>query len=117
MKKALLASLLFVLPGVAFAQSNPNLGPLTSLVQAVGNIFGLLVPILMILAMVVFFWGLVTYIWGAGGGEGHEKGRKIMIAGLTSLFVMVCVWGIVIFAANALGVNYNQGAITPGLPR
>lgn len=87
------------------------LQPITSLVVAVGAIIKLLIPILIGIAIIVFFWGLVKYIKDAG--EGHEQGRNIMIAGLVSLFVMVSLWGIIQFAGQALNINGNQGGLNP----
>ena len=110
MKKTALASaLFFAVPLVAFAAPLSNI---QQLVQTAGNIIGSLIPILIALAMVVFFYGLVQYIrkpeW--------ETGKQIMIAGIVSLFIMVAIWGIVIFAAQALGVSVGGSAPAPGIP-
>jgi len=64
---------------------------------------------------VVFFWGLVQYIYN--GAEGHESGRNIMIAGIVSLFIMVSVWGIVNLVQGALGVNGNAPVAIPQVPQ
>jgi hypothetical protein len=108
MKKTVIASsLLFALPFLASAQ---QLQPLVNLVQSVGHIVNLLIPILVALAIVVFFWGLVLYIRKSGGEKATDEGRRIMIAGLISLFIMVSVWGIVNLAQQALGVP-SQGSV------
>ena len=112
MKKtfASLSSLLLVLPAVASAQS---LQPLANLIGAVARLVGALVPVLITLALVAFFWGLVRYLMGIGGKGGAAKGKDLMIWGLITLFVMVSVWGIVRLAQDALGVNPNAGATSP----
>ena len=92
---------LFVFPLFAFAA---NLDNVKNLVGAFGDIVDSLIPILIALALVVFFWGLVKYVWSGGGEEAKKTGKSIMIAGLVSLFVMVSVWGIITLAQNALGV-------------
>lgn len=61
------------------------------------------IPVLIALALVIFFWGLVQYI------RTHKGGKDIMIAGLLGLFIMVSVWGIIRIAQNTLGVS-NAGA-------
>ncbi len=118
MKKTLASAsaLLFALPLAASAQS---LQPLANLIGAIGRLVGALVPILITLALVVFFWGLVRYLMSAGGKGGHDKGKQLMIWGLVSLFVMVSVWGIVRLAQDALGINPNASATSPQilLPR
>ena len=118
------SALLYALPVVALAQGGNsssgggNLTPLKNLVRAVGDVLNLLVPVLIALALVVFFWGLVKYVLGSSGGGDDKKAeaKGIMIAGLVSLFVMVSVWGIVRLAQNALGVGPDQISNTPYVP-
>lgn len=105
-KTALITSALFALPVVAFAQ---DLGPIRTFIDAIARIINLLVPMLITLAIVAFFYGLVKYIWGSG--KGHDAGKNIMIAGIASLFVMVSLWGIVQLAQGALGVNGNVNSL------
>ena len=81
-----------------------------------GNILNSLIPLLIALAVVVFFWGLVQYVLKSGG-EGGGNGRSIMIAGLVALFVMVSVWGIVRLAQNTLGVSGGQAPEVPLVPQ
>jgi hypothetical protein len=111
-KIAFIAFATFALPFIASAQT---LQPLQNLIASINRIVGSLVPLLMALALVVFFWGLVNYVWR--GGEFKENGRNVMIAGLVSLFVMASVWGIVALAQSALGVSNNVGPTIPAVPR
>jgi hypothetical protein len=105
--------LALALPAIASAQVTGSY--ITSLIALVGNILNMLIPILIALALVTFFWGLVRYVWS--GGEDHANGRNIMIAGLVALFVMVSVWGIIRLAQNTLGISSgNQGISAPTVP-
>lgn len=55
-----------------------------------------LLPLLAGFAVVVFFWGLITYIWkAADSSEAHERGRRLMLWGIIALFVMMSIWGLV----------------------
>lgn len=112
MKKtfATLSALLFALPLAASAQS---LQPLANLIGAIARLVGALVPILITLALVVFFWGLVRYLLGTGGKSDIDGAKNLMKWGLVTLFVMVSVWGIVRLAQDALGINPNAGATSP----
>ena len=74
----------------------------------------MLIPVLIAAALVVFFWGLVKYIWG--GGKGHDAGRNTMIAGILSLFIMVSIWGLVNLAQSAFGVNGGGSVQIPQVP-
>lgn len=101
MKKTALATLaLFALPLVASAQA---LQPIKNLIVAIGGILNMLIPILIAAALVVFFYGLVQYIRKPEIADG----RKTMIAGILSLFIMVSIWGLVNLAQNAFGVSGN----------
>ncbi len=97
-KTAIAATLLWAVPSFAFAQSN-----IQNLVNQAGSLLNALIPIMIALALVIFFWGLIQYI--RSSGEGHGTGRNIMIAGIVALFIMVSIWGIIRLLQNTLGVN------------
>ena len=101
MKKVILAALLFA-PAIASAQ---NLQSLKNLTTAIGDIIQLALPIVVALALLVFFWGLVKFIFSAGNEEAKADGKKLMIWGVVALFVMVSVWGLVEFIGDALGID------------
>ena len=110
-KQALIAFALFSLPLLASAQ---QLAPLQTLIGSIGRLVASVVPILITIALIVFFWGLIQYIRGAG--KSAAAGKSIMIAGIVSLFVMVSIWGIIALAQNALNVNPNAQVQSPGVP-
>ena len=83
-------------------------GNLTQLISFAGDVLNRLIPVLIAVALVVFFWGLIQYI------RTHKGGKDIMIAGLVGLFIMVSVWGIIRIAQNTLGVG---GGGSPGIPQ
>ena len=68
-------------------------------------------PVIAGLALLVFVWGLVKFIFRAGGDEkAVGDGKNLMKWGLIALFVMVSVWGIIRFMQNAL---LPGGSTTP----
>ena len=83
-------------------------GNLTQLISFAGDILNRIIPVLIALALVIFFWGLIQYI------RTNKGGKDIMIAGLVGLFIMVSVWGIIRIAQNTLGVG---GGGTPTVPQ
>jgi|SRR6185312_6259714 len=113
MKKFIIAALAFS-PVLAFAQT-ATLGNTRALTGAFGQLVNTALPILIGLAMLAFFWGLVKYIFAAGDAEKAKEGKSIMIYGIVALVVMVSIWGIVNFVASDLGVN-NGTAGTISLP-
>lgn len=117
MKKILGGIALFALPMVVLAQ---DLDGVTDFVQAIGNLIQTLLPIVVALALLFFFWGLAKFILAAGNEVDKEKGRNMMIWGIVALFVMVAVWGLVEFIGGALDINIGEDLsdvpTVPGLP-
>ena len=101
------------LPAIAFAQVAGN--NLQSLIRFTGDILNMLIPVMIALALVAFSWGLVKYVFS--GGENHDDGKNIMIAGLVALFVMVSVWGIIRLAQNTLGISGGGALPAPSVPQ
>jgi len=95
-----LAALLF-LPAVASAQSTSVKG----LIEAVGRLINPTIAILVGVALLVFIWGLVKFVFRVGGDEkAVGEGKSLMKWGLIALFVMLSVWGIVGFMQTALNL-------------
>lgn len=112
-KKELLAALGllgFLAPAVVFAQ---GLDQLTNLVRSIGNIITILIPILLALAVVAFFWGLVQFIFSGGEPEKRKEGRKLMIFAVIAIAVMVLLYGIILFIGTNLGLGSGGGQLTP----
>jgi FtsH-binding integral membrane protein len=73
-----------------------------SLVGSIIGVINVLVPIVVTIALIVFFWGLVLYIYHAADQHAHSSGRDMIIWGLIGIFVISCVWGIIKFFSVAL---------------
>ena len=95
-------------PMLAFAAD------LTSLLGVISNLLNLIIPILMILATVVFLWGVITYITAGGDEEKAKAGRGYIIWGLIGLFAMVAVWGLVLALVNTFQVGGQGIPSSPG---
>lgn len=110
MKKVLIGTMLLA-PSLAFAQLNN----VENLMRAFGRLVDLALPIVVGIALLGFFWGLVEFIFAAGDAEKKDKGKTHMIWGLVALFVMVSVWGLVRFIGQAF--NIEQGTGSGQIPR
>lgn len=106
MKKILSVAGTFALPALALAAT------FNSIVAQVQDLLNLLIPILITLAVIYFFWGLANYILNAGDTEKKEEGRNIMIWGIVALFVMVSIWGLVGLIGSTFGIQ--QGGTGAG---
>lgn len=110
----LMGSAVLLTPAVASAAA---LTSLTNLVNAVAGIVDILIPLLMALAVVAFFWGLIRFISKSGNPEEAKKGRGIMLWGIIVLFIMVAIWGLVQFIAGNLGVSTGGAVVPPSVDR
>lgn len=108
MKKFIIPALLLA-PSLAFAQSLSNL---STLLDSFGNLVEKALPIVVAIALLAFFWGLVKYIFT----DAKEKGTQLMLWGIVALFVMVSVWGLVKFVGNAFGVSQDTTVPLPTVP-
>ncbi|MDO8590304.1 MAG: hypothetical protein Q7R69_03495 [bacterium] len=111
MKKVILVTLALV-PAFAFAQT---LGNITILFNSIKGLVALALPIVVGLALLAFFWGLVKFIFAQGDEASKTEAKKIMLWGLIALFVMVSVWGLVRFIGTNLGITDNSNIQPPGI--
>jgi hypothetical protein len=109
MKKYAIILPLLALPLLAYAA--PFSG-LSDYITAAGNIVRQGTLVLAGLALLVFFYGLMKFIFA--GANGKVEGKNFMIWGVIALFVMVSVWGIVRFLQNEFlpGADFSA---PPGL--
>ena len=115
MKKTLLTGALLLLPGFAFAQI--TLSPIQQFLAAINLLEATVIPILIAAALIVFFIGLVMYLWSSkGDAAAHTKNKAVMVWGLVALFVMVSVWGLVRLGQQAFGISGNETINTPIVP-
>ncbi|MDP3763841.1 MAG: hypothetical protein Q8Q92_04375 [bacterium] len=112
MKKVIIATLAFA-PAFVFAQS---LGNVETLLRSIGRLIDIALPIVVAIALLGFFWGLVKFIFAQGDETAKADAKKIMLWGLIALFVMVAVWGLVRFIGNAFGIQQGDTIIVPRVP-
>ena len=81
-----------------------------SILSNVQEIFSYVIPIIMTLALIYFFWGLANYILGGSGDDTKRaEGRSMMIYGIIALFVMSAVWGLVRVVGNTFNITPGEG--------
>ena len=84
----------------------------TDLVNVFIGVIKVALPVLFGLAFLVFFWGLVKFIFRVGGDESAVKeGKPLMIWGLVTLFILVSFVAIIAFFYRDIGFTRPFGDI------
>ncbi|MCM2339257.1 MAG: hypothetical protein NDI62_02270 [Burkholderiales bacterium] len=96
-------------PFVASAQMSSGCnsvqpGTIQSIICKVGNILDIIIPILIVLGVVFFVYGVVTFVI-SDDEEAKTKGRDRMIYGIIGLVVIVAMWGLVGIVKNTFGLT------------
>ena len=107
--KKIIIGLLFVAPALASAQLIS--GPVGNTLSNVSAVVNFLIPLLLSVAVLMFFWGLVKYIANASDEAAKESGKTLMIWGMIAIFVMVAFWGIIGYVQQSTGLS---GSISAG---
>ncbi len=91
-----------------FSTINNSLGSITTLIEVI-------IFIIITLSFLFFFWNLTVFIRESKAAK-LEEAKQRMGWGAVAIFVMVSIWGIVVFIGNVLGIKSNQKAPVITLP-
>ena len=101
------ASALLTAPLFAYAAD------VTSILIATSDVLNRVIPILMVVATIVFLWGVIRYITAQGDEDKLAEGKRFIVFGLIGLFIMVAIWGVVRALVNQFALQ-GQGNIPKG---
>ena len=101
-----LGALALSLPTAAFAQE-VDTGSLSDFIGSITSIIGTkLIPLLLTLALAVFFYRIVISIYKVGDNpKAVAEGKTLLFWGIVALFVMVSIWGITAIISNTFGIT------------
>jgi phosphatidylglycerophosphatase A len=104
-----ISSILFLsFPVIASAQT------VQSVLAIFLSILNQVIPILMVIATIVFLYGVIGYITAGADEEKRTDSKSYIIWGLIGLFAIVAVWGIVKVLVNTFGLGGVGIPIGPG---
>ena len=69
-----------------------SITPLQGVLCTIRDIMNTIIPILIVLAVIYFIWGVITYMISTDE-EAKKGGRTKIIYGLIGLVVIVAMWG------------------------
>lgn len=117
--QAVILTSIIAIPLTTFAQTGAQVSDgirsLRDLIDLLTNtIVKSLATLLLSLALLAFFYGIVEYIWGKrqGNGEKTKLGNEFMTWGLVALFVMFSVYGIIKLGQSILFNNADINTIS-----
>lgn len=103
-----LAIALVLIPVVANAQT------LLQTLGLINTFLNALIGIFITLAIVIFFWGLIKYLYSMGTEDAH-KAISLMVWGVAMIFVMVSIWGIIRLLQATFRVTSTDPVIPKGI--
>jgi len=108
MKKFSILSLSLLTPMLAFAQE-ANFNEISTFITSFINFINkTVVPLVFVVAFVVFIWGVFQYfIAGASDPEKQGKGKDLVKYSLIGFVLMISIWGIVNILAGGLGLDQD----------
>ena len=71
-----------------------NSGTIETIICRIDSILNTIVPVLIVLGVVYFIWGVISYVIGSDE-EAKKAGRDRIIFGIIGLAVIIGVWGLV----------------------
>ena len=95
MHRARIITLALPVLGAALTPATADAVTLGYTLKVLSDLVNGLIPIVLALTVLIFFWGLAMYLWDAGNAEKKGQGIHIMVMGVVALFVMVSLWGII----------------------
>lgn len=76
----------------------------------VTEVLNLIIPFLVLLATVIFLWGVVKYITAGGDEQRLKEGRMLVMGGIIALAAMIAVWG---FVKILLSAFFGETVLPP----
>ncbi|MEK7126104.1 MAG: pilin [Patescibacteria group bacterium] len=77
---------------------------------------GILMPVFMAIAFIVFLWGVFKYfIWGAENEMEKADGRKFVMWGIIGFVIILSLWGLVNLVTGVLALPNNNAPRPPQL--
>jgi uncharacterized membrane protein len=68
----------------------------------INNIVNPVVALMFAVALVVFTYGVLRYVWGSSDGDARTHAKYSMIGGVVGMLIMTSAWGIIYLIANTI---------------
>jgi len=97
-----------ILPEAGYSDGDYGLNDFMLLAINVSNI---ILRFVGTLALLMFVYGGLTFLLSAGNNEQVAKGKKILIAAVIGIVIVLASFVIIQFALKSVGINWDGGLI------
>jgi len=106
MKKIIIGVFALMMPLIAAAVE------IKDIVGKISTLLGSIIPVLELIAVAVFIYGIVRFIYAGGNENERKEAKNYIIYGLIGIFVLVAFWGIIQIVIN----TFFEGAVPNTMP-
>ncbi len=108
------------MPAMGVASMLPSIAGAVTLghtIGTIGSLINALIPIILAIAVLAFFWGLAMYIFNKSNEGAAKEGIQIMVGGIIAIFIMVSIWGIVRVLQSTFKVDSSSPIVPDVIQR
>jgi uncharacterized protein with PQ loop repeat len=87
-------------------------GGFAGLVDSILGVFNIILPVLVAVSLVLFFYGIVQYVYS----QDNKKHGPIILWSLVALFIMLSLWGILRILENTFLGGTQSSSYSSGSP-
>lgn len=99
--------------GVVAMPALAGAATILNLLALANTVFNALIGLLITLAIVAVFYGVIKYLFTAK--ETSREGLSIALYGVGAIFIMVSIWGIIRLLQSTFGVTSTDPVIPKGI--
>lgn len=100
--------------GVVAMPALAGAATILNLLALANTVFNALIGLLITLAIVAVFFGVIRYLFANGADIKHE-GLRTALYGVGAIFIMVSIWGIIRLLQSTFGVTSTDPVIPKGI--
>lgn len=78
---------------------------ISSIINTLKELVNGVIPVLELVAVVVFLWGVIKFIRAGGNEQEIKEAKGYIIYGLIGMFVLISFWGIMNLLAATFGIT------------
>ena len=101
----------------AFVPTAADAVTLGHTISTISQIINGLIPVVLAIAVLIFFWGLAMYMFNTSDTDKRAQGINIMFMGILVIFVMVSIWGIIQILQQTFKVDQSTPIIPDSIER